>query len=299
MRPAPIALQTCRYAGYSVRDEFAHGADPIPVWRNTEGRRVSWLNLVMVLYPAHCLQSLTASGCAPFWRANIDRKRQIWPAGWCGLHYVRYIMIKRNITAQALIAGIVIAGSRFLYEVYGILQVPDAQGGISIMFSIIVGSITFFLVFLFLSRSLRYFAKGKKLLGALFFSILIFVIHHTITSMLETKAVRQALFDASSITSSPTRLRSLIGYRSGFGYEIDNRLASNPATPTDVLRLLHGRPNQIGTEISLARNPNTPDDILLDLAKKDNEWKRDILDSLEKNRSYIELQHSVSGSIKK
>ena len=86
--PAPIAHQARRCAGYSVCDEFAHGADPTPVWRNTEGRRVSWLNLVMVSYPVHCLQSLTASGCAPFWRANIDRKRQIWPAGWCGLHYV-------------------------------------------------------------------------------------------------------------------------------------------------------------------------------------------------------------------
>ena len=87
--PAPIAHQARRCAGYSVYDEFAHGADPTPVWRNTEGRRVSWLNLVMVSYPVHCLQSLTASGCAPFWRANIDRKRQIWPAGCCGLHYVR------------------------------------------------------------------------------------------------------------------------------------------------------------------------------------------------------------------
>ncbi|QLF94880.1 hypothetical protein HW090_17500 [Pseudomonas sp. ABC1] len=25
-----------------------------------------------------------------FFRANLDRKRQIWPAGWCGLHYVRH-----------------------------------------------------------------------------------------------------------------------------------------------------------------------------------------------------------------
>ena len=24
-----------------------------------------------------------------FFHANLDRKRQIWPAAWCGLHYVR------------------------------------------------------------------------------------------------------------------------------------------------------------------------------------------------------------------
>ena len=87
--PAPIAHQARRCAGYSVCDEFAHVADPTPVWRNTEGRRVSWLNLVMIFHPVHCLQSLTASGCASFFRANIDHKRQIWPAGWCGLHYIR------------------------------------------------------------------------------------------------------------------------------------------------------------------------------------------------------------------
>lgn len=25
-----------------------------------------------------------------FFRANLDRKRQIWPAAWCGLHYVMF-----------------------------------------------------------------------------------------------------------------------------------------------------------------------------------------------------------------
>ncbi len=206
---------------------------------------------------------------------------------------VRYDMIKRNITTPALIAGIFIAGSRFLYEASTILQIHDAQGGISIIFSTIAGGITFFLVFLFFSRFLRYFRQGSNVLGFLFFLGLILVTYHTITRMIEVKALRQALSDASNPITSPTRLRSLIGYKTGFGYEIDNRLASNPATPVDVLRLLHKIPNQIGTEISLARNPNTPDDILLDLAKQDGEWRMYILDSLARNRRYIELTNST------
>jgi len=202
-------------------------------------------------------------------------------------------MIKRNITAPTLTAGIFIAGSQFLYEVSTILQVHDAQGGISIISSTIAGGITFFLVFLFSSRFLRHFRQGSHLLGALFFLGLIFVTYHTITRMIEAKAIRQALFDASNPITSPTRLRSLIGYKTGFGYEIDNRLASNPATPTDVLRLLHGIPNKIGTEISLAENPNTPDDILLNIAKQDDEWRTHILESLARNRRYIELTNST------
>lgn len=47
-----------RAQSYSVRNEFAHGTDPATVWRATqEGRRVSWLNLVMHFHVAHVPQS--------------------------------------------------------------------------------------------------------------------------------------------------------------------------------------------------------------------------------------------------
>jgi hypothetical protein len=34
-------------------------------------------------------RSQAASPLRRFLRTNLDRKRQIWPAGWCGLYYVR------------------------------------------------------------------------------------------------------------------------------------------------------------------------------------------------------------------
>ena len=36
------------------------------------------------------LKTIVASGFTPFFRDNIDRRRQIWPAGCCGLHYVSH-----------------------------------------------------------------------------------------------------------------------------------------------------------------------------------------------------------------
>ena len=114
--------------------------------------------------------------------------------------------------------------------------------------------------------------------------------------MVELKQIRTALLDAQDPETSPERLRALVGYETGFGYEIDNRIASNPNTPADVLRSLHGKPDQVGTEMSLARNPNTPDDILLDLAKRGDDWKKYIQDSLEANPRYREIAGPTNGS---
>lgn len=66
---APIACRSARCAGYSVCNEFTHGPDLGIVWRAArKGRRVSWLKLA-------------PSPLRRFLRANLDRKRQIWPAG--------------------------------------------------------------------------------------------------------------------------------------------------------------------------------------------------------------------------
>jgi hypothetical protein len=106
--------------------------------------------------------------------------------------------------------------------------------------------------------------------------------------MVRLGQVRRGLADAADPATPPERLRALAGYRTGFGYEIDNRIASNPNTPVDVLRDLHGKPDQVGTEMCLARNPNTPDDILVELSKRDDEWKESIQQSLALNPRYGE-----------
>jgi len=101
---------------------------------------------------------------------------------------------------------------------------------------------------------------------------------------------RRALVDAAEDSTPLERLRELAQFDGiQAGYELDNRLASNPSTPADTLRLLHGRPDQVGTEMCLARNPNTPDDILQALAARNDKWAKHIADSLKLNPKYNEV----------
>ncbi|GEA13195.1 hypothetical protein KUL49_35700 [Alteromonas sp. KUL49] len=73
-----------------------------------------------------------------------------------------------------------------------------------------------------------------------------------------------------------------------FGYEIDNRIASNPSTPVDVLESLYGLEGQIGTDMSLARNPNTPNYLLIELSKHPDEmWRPQITKILARNPKVI------------
>ncbi len=206
-------------------------------------------------------------------------------------------MKKRNRIIVALLVGLGIAGSRFAYESSMPSLVPyDAQGGIWVVYSLVVSGGTFILASLFCALTLQFFGKRMLTLGILCLLPLLVIGGCTINSMVELKHIRTALLDAQDPTTSPERLRALVGYETGFGYEIDNRIASNPNTPTDVLRSLHGKPDQVGTEMSLARNPKTPDDILLNLAKRDDDWAKYIHDSLKANPRYNEIAGPTNAS---
>jgi hypothetical protein len=101
---------------------------------------------------------------------------------------------------------------------------------------------------------------------------------------------RRALVDAAAASTSPDRLHDLASFNGiEAGYELDNRIASNPNTRPDTLRLLHSRPDQVGTEQSLARKPNTPNDILRALSARNDEWAKYITDSLKLNPRYDEV----------
>jgi len=77
----------------------------------------------------------------------------------------------------------------------------------------------------------------------------------------------KALVDAADLSTPAARLRELAHFDGvQAGHELDNRLASNPNTPPETLRELHGR-GQLGTDMLLGRNPNTPKDILPTLMK--------------------------------
>jgi hypothetical protein len=55
------------------------------------------------------------------------------------------------------------------------------------------------------------------------------------------------------------------------GYELDNRIASNPNTPPDALHELYER-DQLGTHMKLASNPNTPVEVLEELVHQEDQW---------------------------
>lgn len=82
----------------------------------------------------------------------------------------------------------------------------------------------------------------------------------------------KALADAANPSTSPSRLRQLVRFDGiQAGYELDNRIASNPNSPADVLRLLATK-DQLGTKMCLARNPRSPKDVLQALSQESDEW---------------------------
>jgi len=164
---------------------------------------------------------------------------------------------------------------------------PDAQMGIWYMFMVVI--LLFWLVTGFVAAGLLEAAwKSRwRLLAA---SVLLIWVAAISWSSVRYYNGGRALFDASASSTLPARLRELTSYDGiQSGYELDNRIASNPNTPIDALRLLHGRPDQVGTEMCLARNPNTPDDILIELANRKDDWSQYITDSLKRNPRYNEV----------
>ena len=203
-------------------------------------------------------------------------------------------MNKKKALTISVILGASIALFRFIIESRMPAIVPyDAQGGIWVVYGIIVGGLTFAFVTVFSYFGILAFAENKRTKTVIFGILVLASIAWTSNRVIELKRVGVALTDAQNPETEPARVRELIGYETGFGYEIDNLLASNPNSPVDLLRALHGKPHQQGTEICLARNPNTPDDILLNLMKSEDKW---ILESLQSNPRHNKLKAQQDSS---
>lgn len=100
----------------------------------------------------------------------------------------------------------------------------------------------------------------------------------------KTQLSQQYLAEAKNPTTSSVRLGQLFQFpgTQDSGYELDNRIASNPQATPELLRQLYGRHN-LGTLMILARRPDTPEDILQAMIDHDltrvnqgseNEWIR-------------------------
>jgi len=194
---------------------------------------------------------------------------------------------KKALTISAII-GACFGLFRFAAESRMPALVPyDAQGGIWIVYGIITAGFTFGIVSFCCYHGLVAFRNKRNAKATVFGILVLAAVAWTSNRIIELERIGVALADAQNPETEPARLRELNGYETGFGYEIDNRLASNPNSPIDLLRALHGKPYQQGTEMCLARNPNAPDDILLKLMKTEDKW---ILESLKSNPRYNELK---------
>jgi hypothetical protein len=171
-----------------------------------------------------------------------------------------------KLIAASLVA-LAISGSRWLIETSLAISVADAQGGIWLAFSLVMCSATFLISFVLCYSSLHYYGKGRRRFAHCLIVGLVIIGVYTAHAIYSLRLIGAALSDAENPECEPERLRNLVGYPTGFGYEIDNRIASNPNTPPDVLQELYNRPGQIGTKMCLAANPNTPIEILFELSR--------------------------------
>ncbi|WP_411827766.1 hypothetical protein [Luteolibacter sp. AS25] len=183
-------------------------------------------------------------------------------------------MNRKSKAGIAILVGLCVALPRFLLEASmpGRLMPTDAQGGIYVMFSLIISGLTFGIVALFSYQALSSHFQRRRLAAFAFVMPVFFCGGWTLNQIHHLKEIESAMIEAEDPTTKQDRLGELIGFQTGFGYEIDNRIALNPNTPDHLLRKLHKRPGQLGTEMSLAQNPNTPSDVLESLSKNEDKW---------------------------
>ena len=230
------------------------------------------------------------------WRYSADSislTRQPRPDTFLRVQLYRWIcheMKPTNTFLIALVLASLVGAARWVFEcLFVVPLVPDPQSPIWVMISSISSILILVVVLPFAWLAVRGL-KSKSVPMRLVMGLpLVLVLGWFSTGFIHLARVRSALLDSANPDTDPDRLRALADFSNGPGYEIDNRVAKHPNTPADVLRALHGRPNQVGTEICLAQNPNTPDDLLIELSKRNDEWAEYIAEALKRNPRYETL----------
>ncbi len=199
----------------------------------------------------------------------------------------------RNILL-AIGIGVLIGVARWTFECYFVVPLvgPDPQIAIWIMIS----AVTSIIIAITIAPTAWLFLYGltsRSKFGNFAASLpfLIFLVWYS-TGFVNLIQIRSALLDSANPKTNSDRLRELANFKNGPGYEIDNRIAKHQNTPPDVLRSLHDRPDQVGTEMCLAENPNTPDDVLRSIAKlaeRHDDWSKYYLDALKRNPRHDEV----------
>lgn len=190
----------------------------------------------------------------------------------------------------AIVTGALFGVSRWMFECLFVVPLnPDPQSPIWVMISTVTSVLIALTLIPCVWLALRGLESNSSLNRLASLVPLIVLLAWYSTGFIQLARIRSALLDSANPNTSGDRLRELANFSGGPGYEIDNRVAQHPNAPPDVLRSLHGRPDQVGTEMCLAMNPNTPDDVLLDLSNRNDEWANYISDALKRNPRYDEL----------
>jgi hypothetical protein len=146
----------------------------------------------------------------------------------------------------------------------------DAQMSIWMMFFIV--SIGFWSVLGITLAALLHVAWSRRRSVSILLLLLLIWSLAISVSAYRSQVAAWALGDAADPTTSAARLHELVNFGGvQAGYQLDNRLASNPNTRAEDLRVLFHR-DQLGTQMMLAANPNTPSDILERLSRHREIW---------------------------
>ncbi|QDV25596.1 hypothetical protein [Aureliella helgolandensis] len=183
--------------------------------------------------------------------------------------------------------AVCVGGVRWIFECLLVVPlVPDPQSAIWIMFSSVTSVILAVTIAPLAWCAFRGLSARSMVVRWVSVAPVVLLLAWYSTGFFQLARMRIALLDSANPQTHSERLRQLADFAGGPGYEIDNRVAKHHNTPPDVLRSLHGRPGQIGTEICLAQNPNTPDDVLIAIAGRKDKWSKYTQDALNRNPRY-------------
>ena len=195
--------------------------------------------------------------------------------------------MKTLTTVQRLLVAFLIGGVLPVWLMYQTklltAGVGDAQGGIVILSSVFWGVIIWSVLGLCIYKCVAHL-QNQRISNSLIFLVCALVASGFNGYLLNNAYEQEYVLNAAqNPNTSPQELDTFVGYKTNFGYHVDNLVASNPSSSIETLERLYNKKDQFGTLMSLARNPSTPNWILIELIKSQN--------SKVKARTYQESKH--------
>ena len=164
-----------------------------------------------------------------------------------------------NVKSIAVLAIAFITVLPYLFLNFSIIEGrTDPQLGFYITKVILVAIILFTGTFIFLYELSIDGSRGKS--RQLAFRSLKLMLFLSLTFLFSLASFNHysAFEDAANPLASSERLLELEGFETDMGYEIDNLLAKNPSSSSELLKLLSEKEGQFGTLLALASNENVP-----------------------------------------